>query len=60
MNKMEVFTVEEFQDRWEEMIERVENGETFGIVNEEGQAAVMAPIDDPIIRIHHLMNNDGP
>ena len=57
---MEVFTVKEFQDRWEEMIERVENGQTFGIVNEEGQATVMTPIDDPIIRIHHLMNNDGP
>ena len=33
---MEIFTVEEFQDRWDELISRVENGEKLGIINEDG------------------------
>jgi len=49
---MEVFTVEEFQERFDELIERVENGEKLGIINENGQAAVMMPVDDELIRIY--------
>jgi len=49
---MEVFTVEEFQERFDELMERVENGEHLGIINENGQAAVMMPADDDLIRIH--------
>jgi PHD/YefM family antitoxin component YafN of YafNO toxin-antitoxin module len=49
---MEVFTVEEFQDRFDELMERVENGESLGIIDENGNAAVMAPADDELIRIH--------
>jgi prevent-host-death family protein len=49
---MEVFSVEEFQERFDELMERVENGEHLGIINENGQAAVMVPADDDIIRIH--------
>ena len=49
---MEVFTVEEFQERFDELMERVENGERLGIINENGQAAVMVPADDELIRIH--------
>ena len=56
---MEVFTVKEYQDRWDELMERVENGETFGIVNENGQAAVMMPADDELIRIHTENNNEA-
>ena len=57
---MEVFTVKEYQDRWDELMERVENGETFGIVNENGQAAVMMPADDETLRIYTENNNEGP
>jgi antitoxin (DNA-binding transcriptional repressor) of toxin-antitoxin stability system len=57
---MEVFTVKEYQDRWGELMERVENGETFGIVNENGQAAVMMPADDETIRIYTENNNEAP
>ena len=57
---MEVFTVKEYQDRWDELMERVENGETFGIVNEDGQAAVMMPADDETIRIYTENNNEAP
>ena len=49
---MEVFNVEEFQERFDELMERVENGESLGIVNENGQAAVMMPADYELIRIH--------
>ena len=50
--RMEVFTVEEFQEKFDELMERVENGESLGIVNENGQAAVMMPADDDLIRIY--------
>lgn len=49
---MEVFTVEEFQEKFDELMERVENGEHIGIVDENGKAAVMIPADDDFIRIH--------
>ena len=56
---MEVFTVEEFQERFDELMERVENGEHLGIINEDGQAAVMMPSDDDFIRIHTEENNEA-
>lgn len=43
---MEIFTVEEFQDRWDELISRVESGEKLGIINEDGKAAVMMPAEE--------------
>jgi len=57
---MEVFTVEEFQERFDELMERVENGETLGIVNKDGQAVVVMPADEEIIRIHTELNNEAP
>jgi PHD/YefM family antitoxin component YafN of YafNO toxin-antitoxin module len=56
---MEIFTVEEFQERFDEMIERVENGERIGIIREDGQAAVMIPANDDFFRIH-TEHNDAP
>ena len=49
---MEVFSVEEFQERWDELITRVEKGESLGIVNKNGNAAVMIPIDDPVYEMY--------
>jgi PHD/YefM family antitoxin component YafN of YafNO toxin-antitoxin module len=49
---MEIYTVEEFQERWDEMIGRVENGESIGIINEKGQTAVMIPADEELIRMY--------
>ena len=57
---MEVFTVEEFQERWDELMTRVENGERIGIINDDGQAAVMMPADEDLIRIHTELNNEAP
>jgi PHD/YefM family antitoxin component YafN of YafNO toxin-antitoxin module len=56
---MEVFTVEEFQERFDELMERVENGEHLGIIDENGRAAVMMPADDELIRIHTELNNEA-
>jgi hypothetical protein len=59
----EKFTVEEFQENFDILIERVENGETFIITSEYGEAAIVpydevVPVfgdsnfDDEIVRIH--------
>jgi PHD/YefM family antitoxin component YafN of YafNO toxin-antitoxin module len=56
---MEIYTVEEFQERWDEMIGRVENGESIAIINEKGQTAVMIPADDEFLRLHTDMNNEA-
>jgi len=56
---MEVFTVQEFQEQFDELMERVENGEHIGIINDDGQAAVMMPADDELIRIHTELNNEA-
>ncbi len=56
---MEVFTVSEFQERFDELMERVENGERLGIIDEDGRAAVMIPADDDLIRIHTELNNEA-
>ena len=49
---MEVFSVQEFQENWDELIERVENGEIFGIVNENGSSAVMMSTDDDLYKMY--------
>ena len=57
---MEFYTVEHWQENWDDLIERVEKGEHIGIRNEEnGHTAVMVPADDEIIRIHRELNNDA-
>ena len=56
---MEVFSVEEFQNRWDELITRVEKGESLGIVNKNGNAAVMIPIDDPVYQMYMTQNNEA-
>ena len=57
---MEVFTVQEWDERFDELFERVENGETIGILTEDGKAAVMMPADEAeFLRIHTTDNNDA-
>jgi len=57
---MEVFTLKEWEDNFDNLFARVENGETIGIVREDGQAAVMMPADEAdFIRIHTEENNDA-
>lgn len=48
---MQKYTVEEFQERWEEMISRVEGGEHIAITNGD-HTAVMIPADDELLKIY--------
>ena len=56
---MEVYTVKEWEDNFDALLERVENGEHIGIVDEEGRAAVMIPYDDELYRIYTENNNEA-
>jgi prevent-host-death family protein len=60
---MEKFTVEEFQADFDNLLERVENGESFIVTDEEKEAVIMPAGDynyivdgleehDDLIRIH--------
>jgi PHD/YefM family antitoxin component YafN of YafNO toxin-antitoxin module len=55
---MHFYTVEHWEKNWEELIERVENGEHIGIENENGNRAVMLPADDELIRLY-TEHNEG-
>ena len=39
------FAVEEFEDNFDELFERVENGETLTIVHSDGKRVLMMPAD---------------
>ena len=56
---MEVFTIEEWEENFDSLLERVENGEHIGIVKEDGTAAVMIPADDELYRIYTELNNEA-
>jgi len=56
---MEIFTVKEWEENFDELFERVENGETIGIIGDDGKAAVMIPADDELIRIYTENNNEA-
>jgi len=56
---MEVFTLEEWEENFDSLLERVENGESIGIVKEDGTAAVMIPADDELYRIYTEQNNEA-
>jgi antitoxin (DNA-binding transcriptional repressor) of toxin-antitoxin stability system len=63
LNQLQSFTVEEFQSNFDNLMNRVENGETFMITSEHGNAVIVpykevvkvfeeSNIDEDIIRIH--------
>ena len=59
---MDFYSVEYWQENWDSLLERVENGETIGIENKEtGEKCIMVPTDeyDEFIRIHTVLNNDA-
>ena len=49
---MHFYSVEYWQKNWENLFERVENGETIGIENDNGERVVMVPADDELIRLY--------
>ena len=63
INDLTTFTIEEFQDDFDNLMNRVENGESFVIKSEHGNAVIVpykevvqvfqdARVDDDVIRIH--------
>ena len=57
---MQFYSVDHWQENWESLMERVENGETIGIENiETGERAVMIPADDELIRLYTEQNNEA-
>ena len=56
---MDYYTVAHWQENWDELLERVENGETLGIINESGDKAVMVPADDEIVKLYTELNNEA-
>ena len=55
---MEVYTVKEWEENFDALVERVEDGERIGIVDEEGRAAVMMPYDE-LFQIYSELNNEA-
>ena len=63
LNELQSFTIEEFQENFDNLMNRVENGESFIITSEHGNA-IMVPykevveifedskVDEEVIRIH--------
>jgi len=56
---MDFYSVEYWQENWDSLITRVENGETIGIEGENGNRAVMIPADDELLRIYTENNNEA-
>ena len=57
MNQMHTISIEEFQQNFDELIERVESGESFIISSEYGSAMIVPytkdkSTADDLIRIH--------
>ena len=48
---MEFYTVEHWQENWEELVSRVQDGESIGVTNGRNRA-IMMPADDELIRIY--------
>ena len=48
---MKIYSVEYWQENWDELIDRVENGEHIGVTNGEN-TAIMMPADDELIRMY--------
>lgn len=43
---IEIFTIQEWEERFDELFSRVENGETIGVINDNDQVAVMMPVNE--------------
>ena len=65
MKRMKKFTVEEFQADFDNLLERVENGESFIVTDDEKEVVIMPAneyeyivdtvdgiVDEEVIRIH--------
>ena len=48
---MQVYSVEHWQENWDELMDRVENGESIGVTNGKN-TAIMMPADEELIRMY--------
>ena len=57
---MEIFTLQEWEENFDSLFKRVEDGETIGVVRDDGTAAVFMPADEAeFLRIHTEDNNEA-
>lgn len=61
INKLtiEYYSVEYWQENWEELMNRVEDGESIGVENDAGEKAVMLPADSEYVKMYVVFNNEG-
>jgi PHD/YefM family antitoxin component YafN of YafNO toxin-antitoxin module len=60
LDSLKRYTVEEFQEDFDNLMNLVENDKkSFIITSEHGEAVIM-PADDELIRIHTELNNEAP
>tara|TARA_R100000030_G_scaffold100693_1_gene94364 strand:+ start:1435 stop:1623 length:189 start_codon:yes stop_codon:yes gene_type:complete len=59
-SNIEFHTIVEWEENWDELFSRVENGETIGVINEDGNRAVMVPADNELIKLYTELNNEAP
>lgn len=59
IESINVYTVEEFQNDFDNLLSRVENGEHIGITDGES-TAVMISTDDELYRLYTELNNEAP
>ncbi len=59
-SNIEFHTIVEWEKNWDELFSRVENGETIGVINEDGNKAVMVPADNELIKLYTELNNEAP
>tara|TARA_B100001113_G_scaffold269716_1_gene224478 strand:- start:47 stop:214 length:168 start_codon:yes stop_codon:yes gene_type:complete len=52
---MHIYTVEHWQENWEDLITRVEKGEHIGVTNGKN-TAIMVPADDELVRLYREHN----
>ena len=57
---MQEYTVKDWEERFDELFSRVENGETIGIYDEAtGLCAMVVPVDDTE-KLLSLLEGDSP
>ena len=56
---MHFYSVEHWQENWETLMDRVENGEAIGVENDNGERAVMMPMDNDIMSLYNEQNNEA-
>jgi hypothetical protein len=57
---IEFHTIVEWEENWDELFSRVENGETIGVINEDGNRAIMIPADKELVKLYTELNNEAP